>query len=396
MKMLEYKNNEKELNNLSRNINIQNKGTIVIVSTSDLHFGAINPKTEYDILCEQMLNKLENIHFDIFTINGDIFDSKFMSNSDVVMYASMFIDKVVSLCRRKRATFFIIAGTELHDAGQIKLFYHYLQDPTIDIRIVEDCRFEYTKNAKILCIPELYGKGEDYYKPLLFSQRYDCVFMHGAFTGAIFNLNPKGLDSDREVTFKFSDFCQCESLMLSGHVHTPGVFGNGYFYYSGTPIRYKFGEEEPKGFLISAVNLDTHEHYTEFQEIKSFRYDTVNVDNLLMSDPQTIVNYVNELKSQGIDYIRLEFTKVNENNVANYNIINNYYKNSRSVKIKCNYSEKQKIIEQNDQTDEIYKQYDYILDDSLSPEQIFVKYVNQQKGFEYINVDDLMEILNDL
>ena len=39
--------------------------------------------------------------------------------------------------------------------------------------------------------------------------------------------------------------------------------------------------------------------------------------------------------------------------------INNYYKNSRSVKIKCNYSEKQKIIEQNDQTDEIYKQYDY-------------------------------------
>ena len=46
-----------------------------------------------------------------------------------------------------------------------------------------------------------------------------------------------------------------------------------------------------------------------------------------MSDPQTIVNYVNELKSQGIDYIRLEFTKVNENNVANYNIINNYYKN---------------------------------------------------------------------
>ena len=115
-----------------------------------------------------------------------------------------------------------------------------------------------------------------------------------------------------------------------------------------------------------------------------------------MSDPQTIVNYVNELKSQGIDYIRLEFTKVNENNVANYNIINNYYKNSRSVKIKCNYSEKQKIIEQNDQTDEIYKQYDYILDDSLSPEQIFVKYVNQQKGFEYINVDDLMEILNDL
>ena len=66
------------------------------------------------------------------------------------------------------------------------------------------------------------------------------------------------------------------------------------------------------------------------------------------------------------------------------------------MKIKCNYSEKQKIIEQNDQTDEIYKQYDYILDDSLSPEQIFVKYVNQQKGFEYINVDDLMEILNDL
>lgn len=388
-----YKSSEEEINELNSRIQVS-RGTLIEIHTADLHFGAINPKVQYNILCEQLLNKIVNINFDIFSINGDIFDHKFMSNSDVVMYASMFIDKVVSLCRQKNATFFIIAGTELHDAGQLKLFYHYLEDPTIDIRIIEEARFEYTKNAKILCIPELYNKGEEYYRKLLFTSGYDTVFMHGTYKGSIYQTNPKGLDSNREVTFKFEDFSLCRGPIISGHVHVQGCF-DGYVYYSGSPLRWRFGEEQPKGFLIVLHNLDTQEHYTHFEEIKSFRYDTINLDHMLMSDPKEVIDYVSKLKEDGIDFIRIEFNSVNDNTLANYNIINNYYKNSNTVKIKSSYSETQKIMNDNLNKLQEYSDYDYVLDPKLSPNEIFCRYVNQQKGYEYITVDKLIAILNE-
>lgn len=392
-KILHY-DMETELNNLNQRIT-KTRGTLIEIHTADLHFGAMNPKVQYEILCEQLLNKIINVPFDIFSINGDIFDHKFMSNSDVIMYACMFIDKVVSLCRQKGATFFIIAGTESHDAGQLKLFYHYLDDPTIDIRIVEEARFEYTKNAKILCIPELYNKGEEYYEDLLKDDCYDTVFMHGTYKGSIFQLNPKGLDSDREVTFKFDDFSLCKGPIISGHVHIQGCF-DGYVYYCGSPYRWQFGEEQAKGFLIVLHNLDTQEHYTHFEEIQSFRYDTINLDNMLIQDPKEVIKYITELKNNGIDHIRVEFNNVNEDNLANFNIINNYYKTTNTVKIKSSYSETQKVMKENSNILDQYSEYDYILDPNLQPTEIFCRYVNQQKGFEYITVDKLIEVLNEI
>lgn len=386
-------NNEYVINQLNTQIQYS-KGSIITIACADLHFGVFNPKTQYEILSEQLLDKVKNVPFDIFTINGDLFDHKFMSNSDAVMYCCMFIDKVVRLCKEKNATLFLIAGTNSHDANQLSLFYHYLEDPEIDIRIVEECRFEYTKNATILCIPEEYGKGEEYYKSILMSRKYDMIFMHGNYKGAFYDPNAQGLDSDRNPTFNLDDFCMCKGPMLSGHIHIPKCLDK-YFYYCGSPYRFSFGEEEAKGFLINLQNLDTSEHYIHFEEIKSFRYDTINLDYMLNDDPKNVIQYVSKLKDEGVDYVRLEFNNVNDNNISNFNIINNYYKSSNTVKIKTSYSEKQKVLDTNEETLKSYSEYEYILDPQLSPQEIFCKYVNQQKGFEYISVDKLMEILND-
>lgn len=388
-------NTEYQLDYVNRQMYYSKRGTIIEIHTADLHFGALNPKVQYQILVEQLLNKVRNINFDIFSINGDIFDRKYMSNSDAVRYAIEFVNDVVNLCRQKGATLFIIAGTESHDANQLKLFYHYLTDNTVDVRIVEDARFEYAKNAKILCIPELYNKGKQYYENLLKTQTYDTVFMHGTYKGSIFQTNPKGLDSDREVTFKLEDFNLCSGPIISGHVHVQGCFDK-YVYYCGSPYRWQFGEEQPKGFLIVCHNLDTQEHYTHFEEIQSFRYDTVNLDYMLMDDPKNVIKYVNNLKSQGIDHIRLEFTKVNDTNLANFNIINNYFRSNNNVKIKSSYSETQKIIEKNSEELDQYSDYDYVLNPNLNPAEVFCRYVNQQKGFEYITIDKLLEILNEV
>ena len=145
-----------------------NRGLMTEIHIADLHFGAFNPKTQYQILQEQFLSKIIQIpSIDLISIDGDIFDHKVMSNSDVVLYASLFIDNLVNICRQKNCPLFLIHGTYSHDYDQLKLFYHYLDDKTVDVRIITQIQFEIVKNCRILCIPELYGVDESIYQKYL-------------------------------------------------------------------------------------------------------------------------------------------------------------------------------------------------------------------------------------
>lgn len=375
----------------SNNSNFQ-RGTLKEIHISDIHFGVIDPKMHYSILEEQFISKIEYINFDILSINGDLFEHKYMSNSDVVMYAVKFIDRLVNICRNNNATFILIHGTMFHDANQLKLFYHYLTDPSIDIRIVEDVKFEYVKGAKILCIPELYNKGDDYYNEFLInSGEYDSIFMHGTFKGSVFGANKEDLNTAKSPVFSIENFKLCRGPMIAGHVHRPGCFST-YFYYCGSPIRYKFGEEEDKGFIILLHNLDTHEHYVHFETIESFRYDTINLDHMIMYDPKDIIAHLKQLQASGIDNIKVEFSLDNEENL---NIIKNYYKNNSNIKINTENKIKTETIKNTEEVLEKYKEYNYILDPKLSEYDILVRYINDNKGFEYITVKELMKILEE-
>src|SRR5699024_7477807 len=109
------------------NMNITNRGTLTIIHTADIQFGCMDPFTEYKILKEQLIDKVRPLTFDILSVNGDLYDRKYMSNSDPVKYATLFVADLVKLCKEKNATLIIISGTKEHDAGQLVLFYHYLK-----------------------------------------------------------------------------------------------------------------------------------------------------------------------------------------------------------------------------------------------------------------------------
>lgn len=368
----------------------QNRGIITEVHISDIHFGVISAAEQYKILEEQFLNKIVNINFDILSIDGDLFDHKFQANSDVVMYAIRFVDYCVDLCRSKGATLILLHGTAYHDASQLKLFYNYLEDPTLDIRIVETAKFEYVKGMRILCIPEEYNKGEMYYRNFLdYSGLYDSVFMHGTIKGAIHGADHEDLNSKREPVFSIDSFKNCMGPIISGHVHTPGCFAS-HIYYNGSPIRWQFGEEAEKGFTVVLHNLDTQQYYVHYEEIKSFRYDTVNLDHMIKQDPKNIITYVQSLKDQGIDHIRLEFTKENEDVLS---ILRTYYKTSRSVRLHEVYKNNKEKAAMLTELQERYSDYDYILDDNLSPYEKLTRYINQNKGYEYITTDQLIEVV---
>lgn len=374
-----------------------NRGTLIEVHIADLHFGAANvpPDVEYNILEEQFLNVIDQMYFDIISINGDIFDHKFMSNSDVVLYAMKFVDRVINICKARNATCVIIHGTESHDAKQLKLFYRYLDDPNLDLRIIESIQLIYVKGARILCIPEEYGKGEQYYLNALFNNgEYDSVFMHGTIKGSVYGANKADLNSPKYPVFDINSFALCRGPIIAGHVHDAGCFDT-YMYYCSSPIRYKFGEEGDKGFIILLHNLDTQEHYVHFQKIESFRYDTINLDSMINYDPKVIIEYLKNLQASGIDNVKVRFTNIP---IETLNILKNYYKNNSSIVIEADneYDYKKQALKANEDVIEKYKEMDFLLDNRLSEQEKFVRFVNYNEGKEFITVDSLIKLLQDV
>jgi DNA repair exonuclease SbcCD nuclease subunit len=365
-----------------------NRGQIVEVHIADLHFGAFNPKTQYQILQEQFLSKIRTLDIiDLISVDGDIFDHKVMSNSDVAMYASLFVDNLVSICREKQATLILLHGTYSHDYDQLKLFYHYMDDKSVDVRVVTQIQFEVIKGCRILCIPELYGVDESVYQKFFHeSGWYDEAFIHGTYKGSVFGDN---VGAGRLLVEE--DFNYCTGVAISGHVHKGGCF-NGFYYYCGCPYRWKFGEEEDKGFLILVHDLDTRYHYTHFEKIESFRYDTIFLDDLISSNPKAIIDHINNLqKTQGIDFIKVKVRF--PMNGSDKTIINNYYRNNPNTFVEfMDLSEiEEKKKEEQIKQDETYS---YLLDNSISDLDRFVMYINNSEGYEFITVNKLSELLS--
>ena len=369
---------------------MENDRDIIIgANIADIHFSAFNPKDQYRILKEQFINVIKDYSvLDYILIAGDIYDHKLMGNSDGLLYASMLMNDIVNIAKEKNSTVILIHGTFSHDADQLKNFYHYLNDPTVDMRIITSIQFINVKGVKMLCIPELYGLDESIYQKYLhYSGYYDICFLHGTFEGSVYGNN---VGNGR--LFTIHDFDMCRGYMIGGHVHTPGCH-KGYFYYTGCPYRWKFGEEENKGFLTTVYDKSTMRHYVHFNIINSYLYNTIRMSELISNDPKVIIEYINNLqREQNIDFLKVKFDV--PINGADKVIIDNYYRNNSKTFVEfLDIMEEKKI--QDRQNGVISEEYDFILDNKLSDLEKFVKYVNLNEKCEFISIDKLRELLED-
>lgn len=363
---------------------------LIEVHIADIHFGSIDPKTQFLILKEQFLDKIAMINFDILSIDGDIFDKKFMANSDAVMYGLEFVRLCTEICKMKMATMIIIHGTESHDSGQLKLFYGYLDDENLDIRIIEQTKFEYVKGLKVLCIPEEYGKGKEYYNQFL-NELYDTVFMHGTIVGSVFGANKEDLNSSKYPVFSLESFDGCTGPIIAGHVHKAMCL-NGYMYYCSNPIRYRFGEEEEKGFCIVIHNRVTNQHTFDFIPIESFRYDTINIKDIEYNEPDRVIEYLNGLIASGVHNIRLDF---GIDTPTTQKIVEEYYMNNPHVSIKRFISKEEPKVNTTKEIQNKYSDLDFLLDSKLDSYTKFVHFINHNMGTQYITVDKLKAVLSE-
>lgn len=369
------------------------RGISFQVHISDIHFGIIDPKTEYDILQDQFINKIRGMPLDCISIDGDFFDRLFPSNTDAILYANLFFSELVKICKENRynninTVLVVIAGTKNHDADQMKLFYPYLDDKELDLRIVEKIQFEWINGCRVLCIPELYNVSKESYIEVLWkSGSYDMVFMHGSIEGGIYD-NKMG----QAKVFQPNDFGFCLGPVIAGHVHT-GPSLHGFCYYNGSPIRWNFGEEEPKGFQIVLYDMDSRYYYIHKEIITSFKYDTLSIDDILLSDPQSIIKYINEKReNEGIDHIRLKCTSTVDNQDT-INILKEYYRLDKGVKFQINKKSSNVI---NETQSSLYNQYDYLFNRSMSPYDILAKFINESQSDIMVTSDQIINALKEI
>ena len=212
--------------------------------------------------------------------------------------------------------------------------------------------------------------------------------MHGTIRGAIYGKDKIDLDAPSPV-FGMDNFKYSMGPVIAGHVHVQGCYEKD-FYYCGSPYRWCYGEEQPKGYLILLHNITTRQYYVHFEEIQSYRYDTINFDEMIKDDPQKIIEFIKQRQAQGVNNIRMEFTLEHEN----INILKSFYRNNPTISIKCDY--KNDIIRrQSQEVLEQCKEFDYITDKSLTEFDILSRYINDSKGYTYITPEELIELLKE-
>lgn len=367
-----------------------NEFPITHIHIADIHFGAIDPEEQYNILYDQFLKKISKIHFDILSIDGDLFDRKFIASHKAVEYATMFVHRCAVLCEMRRASLIIISGTESHEAGQLSLFKDLSKIVnTQQIFIVESATFIYTHGLKILCLPEEYGKGENYYAPLL-NQVYDACFMHGTLVGGVYGANNPDLNARRPV-FGIDHFRGCKGPIIAGHVHEHMCL-NKYMYYVSNPVRYKFGEENEKGFGIVLQNRNG-DHYYSFYPIISNRYDTIEISMLPGEDADGLVKRIIDLKASIQGYLRVIISDISD---LDGRLVTQYFRTDNTIKI---------VIQRKNQADEPlintteaivnkYSGMEFLLDPNTDCYTKLSQYINHNEGYTFISGDELRNIYN--
>ena len=381
---------EKEFQAYNLKMNIDS-GTLITAHISDLHFPAMDPRKQYNILEDQFLKKIEAMpRLDLICVNGDLYDHKLMTSSDGTLYASMFVSRLVDIAKLHNATLILLQGTMSHDANQLKIYYHYMQRKDVDVRVVTNIRFEMVKNCRVLCIPELYGVPEEYYQHILFgSDFYDLCIMHGTIQGAVYGDN---VGSGR--LFRMEDFLNCKGPIIAGHVHKAATYYD-HFYYCGSPYRWRFDDDCFKGFILMSYNMNTRQYYLDYEEIISDIYKTITLDELVNNDPIETINYIRNLKAtEGINYIKVKFNSAIPG--SSRMAMNDNFRNDDSITLEF-FSPEREIAKQAEaRIKEDGEKFAFLLDPRLTDEQKFVMWVNYQKKDEtFLTVEELEEMLKE-
>lgn len=256
------------------------------IALADIHWGAIDSKLLYENL--QLVTRFireMNGEIDFVVICGDYFDYRIQLNSKTALLAVEWFDELMTACREsgvKKVRMF--KGTREHDNDQLEVFrpayedesgYFRLYDTTTAEDLFPDLRVIFCPDEPInlLDYDRLYW---DQFIPFP-----DIGFFHGNFNSILPKIEYDRIQEHRLPSMiydydKFSKFIK--GPLIAGHWHIPQ--DRDSLYYIGSFDRWKFGEEEPKGFIYGAYNTEDSKYFIyRVENILARKYDTIVVND---------------------------------------------------------------------------------------------------------------------
>jgi len=346
---------------------------------ADLHWGAMDSYKMYNNLqlvlefIRQMKDSL-----DFIIIAGDYFDYRLQLNSKTALAAVQWFDELVNTCREsniKKIRMF--KGTREHDNDQLEIFRppYELDDGYFKI-------FNTTESEELLpglrCIycPDENMNLSEYHQVYYskFIPHPNIGFFHGNFDTILPDIEFNRIQEHNLATmiYEYDKFSKLiKGPMISGHWHVKNEHKS--LYYVGSYDRWKFNEEEDKGFIYGEIDTDTNEYFIHrVNNPLATQYKTIIVSSDEYSTPEqfaSLSNMINDyLKDDSEIKLRVSYLLSSNNDEAlvNYNIFQRQYSTCKQVKIEIKDLVKREAKKVKKKQVEIEaSKYQYIFDSDL-------------------------------
>ena len=371
------------------------------VMIADIHFGALPVERLYNEL-EIFLDFIEKKSLDFIVILGDWFDKKINLNSKDAKYSTVFFERICQICIDNDIKLRIIQGTESHDNSQLEVLEILAKNKPVDFKVFYEVEEEELfPDFNVLYVPEEYINSIDEKYGKYINKKYDMIFGHGMIQEVKFAalIQSSETTMKKAPIFKSKMLCDmCYGPIFFGHIHTKDIF-NDRLYYVGSYSRWKFGEEEDKGFYYVKYENDTKEFEAKFiVNNKAMKYDTIEIyekeSGFYKLNTENQIKYIqNLIKSFEYDFLRLQFyiPQGYENENLLINMVNESFGKYKNLKLDFKVNSKIKSKrEVEEKINLLLDKYGFIFDNKLDTYTKINKFILEKYNKD-ISVEKIKE-----
>ena len=371
------------------------------VMIADIHFGALPVERLYNEL-EIFLDFIEKKSLDFIVILGDWFDKKINLNSKDAKYSTVFFERICQICIDNDIKLRIIQGTESHDNSQLEVLEILAKNKPVDFKVFYEAEEEELfPDFNVLYVPEEYINSIDEKYGKYMNKKYDMIFGHGMIQEVKFAalIQSSETTMKKAPIFKSKMLCDmCYGPIFFGHIHTKDIF-NDRLYYVGSYSRWKFGEEEDKGFYYVKYENDTKEFEAKFiVNDKAMKYDTIEIyekeSGFYKLNTENQIKYIqNLIQSFEYDFLRLQFyiPQGYENENLLINMVNESFGKYKNLKLDFKVNSKIKSKrEVEEKINLLLDKYGFIFDNKLDTYTKINKFILEKYNKD-ISVEKIKE-----
>ena len=294
---------------------------------ADIHWGAMHHKNMYNNLelVLEFIRQMKN-NIDFVVIAGDYFDCRLQLNSKTALSAVRWFDKLIQTCKKSNVKKVrMIKGTREHDNDQLEVFRAPYESEDGFFKLYNTTESEELL-PDLLCVfcPDENMNLKDYHQTYYskFMPNPSIGFFHGNFDSILPEIEYNRIQENNLPTmiYEYEKFSRViKGPLISGHWHVKNEYKS--LYYVGSYDRWKFNEEEDKGFIYGEINTESDEYFIHrVRNPLARQYKTLIINSDECYSPEHFARLLDmihdEIKKDSEVMLRVSYLLTNSNEEA--------------------------------------------------------------------------------